>query len=207
MSEFMQGLIMGLAYSAPIGMQNLFVINTALAGPRRRAVLTAAAVICFDVTLILSCFFGAGAIMEQFCWLRMGVLLAGSLIVIWLGAGLLRDKGSTAQTEGMEPLPVWKVVSTACVVTWFNPQALIDGTLMLGAFKAALPPSGAASFITGAACASALWFTGLSLTVSILRSRISGKVLRAINLACGLVMIVYGVRLFGSFLREAGAGF
>ena len=195
MSEFMQGLIMGLAYSAPIGMQNLFVINTALAGPRRRAVLTAAAVICFDVTLILSCFFGAGAIM------------AGSLIVIWLGAGLLRDKGSTAQTEGMEPLPVWKVVSTACVVTWFNPQALIDGTLMLGAFKAALPPSGAASFITGAACASALWFTGLSLTVSILRSRISGKVLRAINLACGLVMIVYGVRLFGSFLREAGAGF
>lgn len=29
-NEFIQGLIMGLAYSAPIGMQNLFVINTAI---------------------------------------------------------------------------------------------------------------------------------------------------------------------------------
>ena len=56
-NEFIQGLIMGLAYSAPIGMQNLFVINTAIGSTRRRALFTAAAVICFDVALILSCFF------------------------------------------------------------------------------------------------------------------------------------------------------
>ena len=32
-------------------------------------------------------------------------------------------------------VPWAKVVTTACVVTWFNPQAIIDGTMMLGAFS------------------------------------------------------------------------
>ena len=41
MGPFLQGLTMGLAYVAPIGMQNLFVINAALTQPRRRALGTA----------------------------------------------------------------------------------------------------------------------------------------------------------------------
>lgn len=36
MSDYLQGLILGLAYVAPIGMQNLFVINTAAAGTLSR---------------------------------------------------------------------------------------------------------------------------------------------------------------------------
>lgn len=34
MGLFLQGLTLGLAYTAPIGMQNLFVINSALTKPR-----------------------------------------------------------------------------------------------------------------------------------------------------------------------------
>ena len=41
MDPFWQGLTMGLAYVAPIGLQNLFVINTALTKPFRQALLTA----------------------------------------------------------------------------------------------------------------------------------------------------------------------
>ena len=35
MGYYLQGLTMGLAYVAPIGVQNLFVINSALTNPRR----------------------------------------------------------------------------------------------------------------------------------------------------------------------------
>ena len=65
MPYFVQGLTMGLAYVAPIGVQNLFVIHSALAHPRRRALATAGIVIFFDVTLALACFFGAGAVMQR----------------------------------------------------------------------------------------------------------------------------------------------
>lgn len=61
MLYFLQGLTMGLAYVAPIGLQNLFVINTALSASRPRAFGTAAIVIFFDITLALACFFGIGA--------------------------------------------------------------------------------------------------------------------------------------------------
>ena len=63
MNIFLQGLTMGLAYVAPIGMQNLFVINSALTNKRKRALLT---VIFFDITLSLACFFGIGTIMQKF---------------------------------------------------------------------------------------------------------------------------------------------
>ena len=55
---------MGLAYVAPIGLQNLFVINSALTHTRKRALLTALIVIFFDVTL--ACFFGVGAVMQRY---------------------------------------------------------------------------------------------------------------------------------------------
>ena len=69
MEYFLQGLTMGLAYVAPIGVQNLFVINSALTQNRLRALLTALIVIFFDITLALACFFGIGVVMENYHWL------------------------------------------------------------------------------------------------------------------------------------------
>ena len=89
--HFLQGLLMGLAYVAPIGVQNLYVINTALTQPRSRALLTALVVIFFDVTLALACFFGTGLLMRQHLWLQLGILLFGSLLVIAIGINLIRD--------------------------------------------------------------------------------------------------------------------
>lgn len=195
----LQGLTMGLAYVAPIGVQNLFVIHTALTGPRRRALGTAGIVIFFDVSLALACFFGVGAAMEAFPILRGGVLLVGSLVVLAIGVGLLRDKG---ELEGGTPLPATlpKTISTACLVTWCNPQALVDGTLMLGAFRASLPAAQAAPFICGVGLASCLWFLGLTLVVSLLSCRFTPRVVRLINRICGVWILFYGGKLLWFFL-------
>ena len=54
MDFYLQGLALGLAYVAPIGMQNLFVINSALTQTRLRALVTALIVIFFDITLAMA---------------------------------------------------------------------------------------------------------------------------------------------------------
>lgn len=200
MLYFIQGLTMGLAYVAPIGLQNLFVINTALTQPRGRTYLTALIVIFFDVTLALACFFGVGALMEQSRILSLVILFAGSLIVLYIGFSLLRDKGSMESSTEVN-VPVVKVIATACVVTWFNPQALIDGSMMLGAFKASLPPSQSAAFISGVGCASCCWFLGISTVISLFSARITPRVLRVINIVCGLVILFYGVKLGVNFVQ------
>ena len=199
MTYFFQGLTMGLAYVAPIGLQNLFVINAALTQKRHRAVLTALIVIFFDVTLALACFFGIGAVMRRYEWLQMVILLVGSLIVIYIGISLLRAK--TGEIDREKPaLSIPKTVSSACVVTWFNPQALIDGTMMLGAFQVTLPPAQSVPFISGVAIASCLWFLGLTSLIAVFSSKINAGFLRIVNVVCGSVIIFYGCRLFLSFI-------
>ena len=192
---------MGLAYVAPIGLQNFFVINTALTQTRRRSFATAFIVIFFDVTLALACFFGIGAIMEKSQLIEMAVLLIGSLIVIWIGISLLRSKDDTLESSKDVNVPILKVISTACVVTWFNPQALIDGTMMLGAFKATLPAGTDFFFVGGFASASVLWFLSISTVISLFSARFNDKTLRVINVICGVVIIFYGLKLLWSFIQ------
>lgn len=200
MNIFLQGLTMGLAYVAPIGMQNLFVINSALTNKRKRALLTALIVIFFDITLSLACFFGIGTIMQRFKWLQMVILCVGSLIVIYIGISLLRAK--TQDLEKDQPtMSIKKTISSACVVTWFNPQAIIDGTMMLGAFHATLAAGQETPFITGVACASFSWFIGLTFLISLISSKFNAKVMRWINIVCGVIIIGYGLKLFVSFVQ------
>lgn len=201
MLSFIQGITIGLASLAPIGLQNLFVINTALSQRRRRTYFTALVVIFFDISLSFACFFGVSAIMAQSRWISMAVLLMGSAVVLYIGTSLLRDKG-LAESSSDTDLPVLKVITTACVVTWFNPQAIIDCSMMLGAFRASLPPGQSLNFICGVALASCCWFLGISTVISLFRTKITPKVLRAINIICGIVIIFYGLKLAVNFVRQ-----
>ena len=203
MNIYLQGLLLGLSYCAPIGMQNLFVIDTALTQKRKRLYPIIFIVIFFDVTLGLACFLGAGALMAALPWLQKIILGAGSALVIYIGIGLVRSKASLEGGKDVN-VPIWKAAATACIVTWFNPQAIIDGTMMLGAARATLPEGTDAFFICGFASASVLWFNFLGTAVSLLGSKINEKVLTILNRICGAFIIFYGCKLLYSFIKLMG---
>lgn len=197
MDFYLQGLALGLAYVAPIGMQNLFVINSALTQTRLRALVTALIVIFFDVTLALACFFGIGFVMQKYPPVQLGVLLLGGLVVVYIGVSLL--KSSVRQIDGAQQMPLGKTVWAACVVTWFNAQAVIDGTMLLGAFKASMTEAQSLHFLFGVLSASCLWFVTLAMVVSLAGSLVTPRVLGLINKICGAVIAVYGLRLLWHF--------
>lgn len=197
MDFYLQGLALGLAYVAPIGMQNLFVINSALTQTRLRALVTALIVIFFDVTLALACFFGIGLVMQKYPPVQLGILLLGGLMVVYIGVSLL--KSSVRQIGGAQQMPLGKTVWAACVVTWFNAQAVIDGTMLLGAFKASMTEAQSLHFLFGVLSASCLWFVTLAMVVSLAGSLVTPRVLGVINKICGAVIAVYGLRLLWHF--------
>lgn len=197
MDFYLQGLALGLAYVAPIGMQNLFVINSALTQTRLRALVTAFIVIFFDVTLALACFFGIGLVMQKYPPVQLGILLLGGLVVVYIGVSLL--KSSVRQIGGAQQMPLGKTVWAACVVTWFNAQAVIDGTMLLGAFKASMTEAQSLHFLFGVLSASCLWFVTLAMVVSLAGSLVTPRVLVVINKICGAVIAVYGLRLLWHF--------
>lgn len=197
MDFYLQGIALGLAYVAPIGMQNLFVINSALTQTHLRALVTALIVIFFDVTLALACFFGIGLVMQKYPPVQLGILLLGGLVVVYIGVSLL--KSSVRQIGGAQQMPLGKTVWAACVVTWFNAQAVIDGTMLLGAFKASMTEAQSLHFLFGVLSASCLWFVTLAMVVSLAGSLVTPRVLGVINKICGAVIAVYGLRLLWHF--------
>lgn len=199
-SIYLQGLSLGLAYVAPIGMQNLFVINSAMSQKLRRAIATALIAIFWDISLGLACFLGVGALMEALPWLQKVILGGGGLLVISIGIGLVRSQADLSGGEDVNK-PLRKIAGSAFIVTWLNPQALIDGTLMLGAFRASLPAGGDPYFITGFASASFIWFSCLAIVVHALGSKINSLVLTWLNRICGAVIVLYGVKLLGNLVQ------
>ena len=200
MEKYLQGFLMGLAYVAPIGVQNLFVINSAITQKRSKALLIALIVIFFDVTLAFACFFGIGFLIDKLEWLKLIILLVGSIIIIYIGQGLLRSKSEFKKNDNMD-ISLLKAITSACVVTWFNPQAIIDGTMMLGAFRATLSSEAGIHFILGVTSASFSWFMSLIIFISLFNHKFNEKVLRVINIVCGIVIIFYGLKLLLNFYK------
>ena len=60
MKYFIQGLLLGISYVAPIGMQNLYVINSAMSNKKTDAYKIAFITIFFDISLAITCFWGTG---------------------------------------------------------------------------------------------------------------------------------------------------
>lgn len=201
MGYVLQGMAIGIAYIAPIGMQNLFLINTALTQSKLRLCIIAIMTFIFDASLALACFYGMGALMDEYKILEFLILGIGSLLILYIGYGLLRAKPEIAADINMN-VPLYKIIVSAFVVTWLNPQALLDGTMLLGAFRASLSDLDGQHFLMGVMLASLIWFFGLSGVTYCMKSKINVKILRAINIVCGLIITGYGMRLFYLFTQS-----
>ncbi|MGF7057637.1 LysE/ArgO family amino acid transporter [Brassicibacter mesophilus] len=195
------GFMLGLAYVAPIGMQNIYVINTAISKKKIRAYQVALIVILFDISLALACFFGMGLLMDRFQLLKSIIFLAGSLAVMYIGIMLIKSNPETNREIDTNK-SLLQITATCFTVTWLNPQALIDGSLLLGGFKASLPVETSNLFILGVCLASFSWFVGLTTIVSIFKSSFNSKVIKWINIICGSIIIYYGLKLGYSFIKS-----
>lgn len=195
-----QGFLLGIAYVAPIGMQNLYVINTAISKTRLRAFQVALITTFFDMSLAVACFFGIGTLMEKSALLKTIVLLAGSVVVIIIGIKLILSKDNADSKVDVDK-SIFETIFTCFMVTWVNPQALIDGSLLLGGFRVSLPHEGSAFFILGVCAASFLWFTGIAAIISKFKNAFNKKIIRIINIICGTIIIYYGLKLGYSFIK------
>lgn len=158
--------------------------------------------IFFDVSLALACFFGVGAVLSSLPWLRQAMLGAGGAVVTLIGVNLIRSKEAAQTAAETEALPWSKVIAAACVATWCNPQALLDGTMMLGAFRASLSSAAGLRFIAGVACASCLWFFSVAALISVFARFFTPKLLRIVNIVCGSAVAIYGLKLLWQFFAS-----
>lgn len=194
-----QGLLFGLAYVAPIGTQNLYVINTATTQSRMKAYQVALITVIFDISLAIACFFGIGLLIEEFDIVKKAILLLGGAIVTYIGIGLIRSTAKLTTSEAVDTTLI-KTVLSCFAVTWLNPQAIIDGSLLLGGFRATLDIDLAKYFIMGVCMASFTWFFTLATFITRFKEKMP-RIIKWINLICGSILVFYGLKLMFSFVQ------
>lgn len=204
MTPLLEGFALGLAYAAPIGAQNVYVIKSAAGGPLYMSVRVALIVTVMDFSLAVACLYGLGAVLGWLPWLGTVMTLIGCFYLLWIGSSLVRRqvKPDSETTQDMARTYAWtRVIAAAFVLTWFNPQAVLDGTLFLGGFRARLGAGEVPLFAMGMAAASAIWFHSLTVLIGSFRARFGPRAMTWTNRVCGAALCAFGLRLGISLLR------
>lgn len=188
-----QGFLLGLAYAMPIGAQNLYVINSASRGNMDNAMRTALIFAFMDISLGIACILGVGHLIQTHAMLRLAIGSVGSGFLLFIGYGLLRKTAPAA--DSTKPSVVGSLWKAAFLLTWCNPHALIDGSVLLGGYQSALSAAEVTLFAGGLALASSTWFISLSTVVNRFKTSITPNSITIINRICGVAMVAFGLRL------------
>lgn len=199
---YLQGLLIGLAFVAPIGMQNIYIFNNGLSYKMSRALLYTFFVWLFDALFCFAAFYGIGALISKNQLVKIIVMILGGALTVYIGFNIIRSANQRAITSDDNQITFKQALMTAIVVSWANPQALIDGTMMLGASRGTLTTTESIFFIIGVITSSFVWDMGMTGAFNVLRHRIPARFLVAINLTSGLIVFGYGLFLIGNGIKQ-----
>lgn len=200
-ATLLSGAGIGMAYAMPIGPQNIFLIEIAAGGSFLKAIRAAAIISCVDFSLALACFFGLGFFLQSHIELTLLMLGGGSLFLLYTGYKLLKTNEVSLQQTQNRNQGMAYVIRGAFVLTWINPQALIDGSILLGGFRASLLATLFGVFLAGVWLGSASWFFSISILANRSKEFLSERIFLFIHRLCGLVLSLYGIKLLWNFWK------
>ena len=199
---YLRGILVGFAFVAPIGMQNIYMFNNALSNKMSKALLYNFLVWFCDALFSFAAFYGIGALISANEIVKIIVMIIGGALTSYIGFNISRSAKQTAIGSDRKKQTLKQALMTALIVSWGNPQAMIDGTMMLGASRATLTFEQSILFITGVVTASFIWDHGITIGFNLLRDKLPKKFLLAINLISGIIVAVYGLYLILTGITE-----
>lgn len=188
MEPLLHGIILAFGLILPLGVQNVFVFTQGAMQPNlfRAFPATITAAMC-DTLLILLAVFGLSAILLQFEWLRIGLLMVGVVFLLYMGYAIWKSK--PAITETNNALPAKKQIIFAISVSVLNPHAILDIIGVIG--TSALKYEDIEQLLFTLACISVswIWFVGLTIAGGVLKKLDrSGRILMIFN-KCSAIFI------------------
>lgn len=179
MEPIIHGVLLAFGLILPLGVQNIFVFTQGVTQPSLLRVLPAVvtAAIC-DTVLIVLAILGLSLIVLQFEWLRIILLVAGILFLLYMGKVIWSSQAMNI--SGKEALPLKKQIVFALSVSFLNPHALLDTIGVIG--TSAIKYSGQQLLFFTIACVliSWIWFFGLAVL---------GATLKKINIRSQLFVL------------------
>lgn len=196
MEAIIHGIILAFGLILPLGVQNVFVFSQGATQPRliRALPATVTAALC-DTFLILIAVFGLSVIVLQFEWLRLSLMTAGILFLLYMGYVIWKSKPTNSETN--KALPIRQQVIFALSVSLLNPHALLDTVGVIGTSALKYVGTEQALFTIACITVSWIWFFGLTIAGTIMKKLDStGNVMNIFNKCSALFIWGTAIYLF-----------
>jgi L-lysine exporter family protein LysE/ArgO len=196
-ASFTTGFALSATLIVAIGAQNAFVLRQGL----RREHVTPIVIFCVlaDLALIGGGVAGLARLLGDLPALTRALTVAGAIFLLWYGIQALRRalKPQALQAgASVERVSLSRALAQAFGFTFLNPHVYLDTVLLMGAIGARQAVDGRVAFVGGAACASAVWFTGLGFGARLLAPVFARPLAwRVLDTAVALTMIGLAVML------------
>ena len=204
------GIVLGFATCAPIGPTNIALMQRGLRCGFGAAWWFGAGAVVADMLLFTLVYLGAAPFLLEIAWLKLALWTAGAGYLAYLGVGSIRSELNLEDTDNtaVESLP--RTFASGFGVNILNPSALASWLVVGGsALGATFDPGYAGSawlLIAAVAVGCLLFVAALATVLKFGRQFIQGRVLRAINVGAGLVILGFAAWFAIEAVRLAIAG-
>ena len=204
-AAFTTGFAVSATLIVAIGAQNAFVLRQ---GIRREHVApTILFCVLADLVLIGAGVAGLAKLLGEAPALTTMLTVVGAAFLLWYGIHAIRramKPQSLQASGGSERLSLRKVLAQAAGFTFLNPHVYLDTVLLMGTVGARQALDGRIAFVGGAACASAVWFTGLGFGARLLAPVFARPTAwRKLDTLVGLTMITLAALLVWQALSHS----
>lgn len=201
----LNGVLIGIVVAAPIGPVNLICIRRTLAYGRTNGFVSGLGAAIGDAVFALVAAFGLTAASSTLMAVGDWLQVIGALFLIGLGVHTYLNKPS--DTEAVNVKSTGKLAA-AVTATFFltitNPATMLGFVAIFGGVGGLVtsePSMMTASLLVLAVfIGSALWWLGVTMTVGLLRDRMTDQTLILINRVSGVLIVSFGVFILGRLI-------
>jgi threonine/homoserine/homoserine lactone efflux protein len=192
---FVRGALIGLAIAAPVGPIGVLCIRRTLADGRLAGFVSGLGAATADTLYGLVAVLGLTALADLLVGVSFWARLAGGLFLCYLGYRTLSELPAERPAEAAAR-GLWSAYLSTLLLTITNPATIIAFAAIfagLGAASATQSYAEGLLLVAGVSTGSALWWLILSGLTGLLRSRMTPRALRWVNIVAGLVILGFGV--------------
>ncbi|KOP78849.1 LysE/ArgO family amino acid transporter [Cytobacillus solani] len=190
LEAILHGFILAFGLILPLGVQNVFVFNQGAVQSQFRRVLPVimTASIC-DTLLISLAVLGVSVVVLEYIWLKVILLTAGFLFLIYMGFVTWRSKPESNEQTTIVSFTPKKQMVFAMSVSLLNPHAILDTIGVIGTSSLKYAGNEKAAFAVVCIFVSWAWFMGLGVAGRITgKMDKSGRLLMVLNKVSAIVM-------------------
>ena len=192
-SLFLRGLVLGFTIAAAVGPISLLVIRRTLAHGRVYGLASGMGVALADATYGGVAAFGLTAITSVLVGARVALALVGGAFLLYLGWRTFTSRPTEVAEATDRPGLVGAFLSIFGL-TMTNPMTIVSfAAIFAGLGVVGAGGADAALLTFGVFCGSAAWWVLLTMTLGLLRDRVTVRGLTWVNRISGVVLLGFGV--------------